>query len=209
MTSFLALLNLKQLIPLRSGPRGYDRSFIFMKIIIFIDGSNFYYRLKYLVEGSNLSLLSFNFKKFCEWLCDGNKLIEIRYYIGAVRRQNSNKSEELYNNQQRLFYKLQKQNIKIILGQLIQHKDKSYHEKGVDVRLSVEMIRLARQDKYDVAYLLSSDTDLVPAVEEVLSLGKKVKYIGADDSQSFGLSKTTRNYLILRQGEVDQFFDGK
>ena len=154
-------------------------------------------------------MLSFNFSKFSKWLCGDNQLAEIRYYIGAVRRQKNSKSEELYNDQQRLFYKLQQQNIKIILGQLIQHKDKSYHEKGVDVRLSVEMIRLARQDKYDAAYLLSSDTDLVPAVEEVLSLGKKVKYIGADDSQSFGLSKTTKNYLILRQGEVGLFFDEK
>ena len=154
-------------------------------------------------------MLSFNFSKFSKWLCGDNQLAEIRYYIGAVRRQKNSKSEELYNDQQRLFYKLQQQNIKIILGQLIQHKDKSYHEKGVDVRLSVEMIRLARQDKYDAAYLLSSDIDLVPAVEEVLSLGKKVKYIGADDSQSFGLSKTTKNYLILRQGEVGLFFDEK
>ena len=152
-------------------------------------------------------MLSFNFSKFSKWLCGDNQLAEIRYYIGAVRRQKNSKSEELYNDQQRLFYKLQQQNIKIILGQLIQHKDKSYHEKGVDVRLSVEMIRLARQDKYDVAYLLSSDTDLVPAVEEVLSFRKEVKYIGADDSQSFGLSKTTRNYLILRRGEINEFFD--
>ncbi|MFH1230651.1 MAG: NYN domain-containing protein [Planctomycetota bacterium] len=179
-----------------------------MRVIIFIDGSNFYHRLKYLTKGMDDSLLNFNFIRFCEWLCAGNELIEIRYYIGAVRRQKNNtKSEELYNNQQRLFYKLQQQNIKIILGQLIQHKDKSYHEKGVDVRLSVEMIRLARRDKYDVAYLLSSDTDLVPAVEEVLSLGKRVKYIGADDSQSFGLSKITKNYLILRQGEINGFFE--
>ena len=35
------------------------------------------------------------------------------------------------------------------------------------------MIRYAREDKYDTAYLLSSDTDLVPAVEEVNSFGKK------------------------------------
>ena len=207
MTGFFGLLKLDQLIPLRSGPQGYDRSFIFMRIIIFIDGSNFYHRLKYLTKGRDGSLLSFNFSKFSKWLCGDNQLAEIRYYIGAVRRQKNSKSEELYNDQQRLFYKLRQQNVKIILGQLIQHRDKSYHEKGVDVRLSVEMIRLARQDKYDVAYLLSSDTDLVPAVEEVLSFGKKVKYIGADDSQSFGLSKTTKNYLILRQGEVNNFFD--
>lgn len=88
---------------------------------------------------------------------------------------------------------------------LIQHPDKTYHEKGVDVRLAVEMIKLARENKYDTAFLISSDTDLVPAVEEILSLGKKVKYIGATDSQSFGLSKITGDYLILRPEDVELF----
>ena len=88
---------------------------------------------------------------------------------------------------------------------LIQHPDKTFHEKGVDVRLAVEMIKLAREDKYDTAFLISSDTDLVPAVEEVLLLHKKVKYIGATDSQSFGLSKITRDYLILRPEDVELF----
>lgn len=115
----------------------------------------------------------------------------------------------MYNNQQRLFFKLQQQNVVITLGQLIQHPDKTYHEKGVDVRLAVEMIRLAREDKYDNAYLLSSDTDLVPAVEEVLLMGKKVKYVGAADSQSFGLSKITKNYLILRPEDLDEFLSQK
>lgn len=178
-----------------------------MRAIVFIDGSNFYHRLKYLTaQNSGTSLLSFDFGGFCKWLCGEHTAVEIRYYIGAIRQQKNNKkSEKMYADQQRMFFKLQRQGITIVLGQLIQHRDKSYHEKGVDVRLAVEMIRLARRDKYDIAYLVSSDTDLVPAVEEVLSLNKKVKYIGAADSQSFGLSKTTKNYLILRPEDVRSF----
>ncbi|MBU2635196.1 NYN domain-containing protein [Patescibacteria group bacterium] len=178
-----------------------------MRIILFVDGNNLYHRLKYLTANrKGVSLLTFDFIGFCKWLCKDNELVEIRYYIGAVRRQKNNiKSEKMYADQQRLFFKLQRQNVKIILGQLIRHRDGTYHEKGVDVRLAVEMIRLARQDKYDIAYLLSSDTDLVPAVEEVLSFNKKVKYIGAADSQSFGLSKITGNYLILRPEDIKDF----
>jgi len=37
-----------------------------------------------------------------------------------------------------LLAKLQQQNVKVTLGNLIQHPDKSYHEKGVDVRIAVE-----------------------------------------------------------------------
>lgn len=179
-----------------------------MRAIVFIDGSNFYHRLKYLTVGKdNISLLSFDFVAFCKWLCQDNSLVEIRYYVGVVKQQKNNaKSEKMYADQQHLFFKLLQENVKIILGQLIQHRDKSYHEKGVDVRIAVEMIRLARQDKFDIAYLLSSDTDLVPAVEEVLSLKKVVKYVGTADSQSFGLSKVTGNYLILRPEDIEPFF---
>ncbi|MEK7202862.1 MAG: hypothetical protein AAB653_00915 [Patescibacteria group bacterium] len=93
-----------------------------MHVIIFIDGSNFYHRLKFLSDNKKeISLLNFNFIEFCKWLCKDNELIEIRYYIGAVRRQKNNvKSEKMYADQQRLFFNLRKQNVKIILGQLIQ-----------------------------------------------------------------------------------------
>lgn len=182
------------------------------KIFVFIDGSNFYFKLKELTSklDSNYSLLKFNFREFSEWLVGSNELVEINYYLGAVKQRKGDvKSEKMYADQQRLFRKLQKQNVVVTLGQLIRHPDKSYHEKGVDVRLAVEMIRFAREDKYDIAYLLSSDTDLVPAVEEVQSIGKMVQYIGIPKGQSFGLSKTANDVRLLRAEEIEQFFTKK
>ena len=91
---------------------------------LFIDGSNFYHKLKELsgrLDGKR-RLLDFDYQRFAQY-----------------------------------------QGIPVILGTLIKHPDQSFHEKGVDVRLAVEMIRFARQDAYDIAYLLSSDTDLVAA----------------------------------------------
>ncbi|MGB2762520.1 MAG: NYN domain-containing protein [Minisyncoccales bacterium] len=82
------------------------------KAFVFIDGSNFYFKLKELTSKLNgkYSLIDFDFRKFAEWLVENNSLIEIRYYIGAVKRQmNNHKSEEMYANQQRLIRKLQKQ----------------------------------------------------------------------------------------------------
>jgi uncharacterized LabA/DUF88 family protein len=114
----------------------------------------------------------------------------------------------MYADQQKLIGKLQQQNIFITLGQLIRHPDKTYHEKGVDVRLAVEMIRFAREDKYDQAYLISSDTDLVPAIEEVQAFGKVVQYVGIPKGQSFGLSKTADDVRLLRPEEIKQFFSG-
>lgn len=88
------------------------------------------------------------------------------------------------------------------MGNLIQHPDKSFHEKGVDVRIAVEMIRLAHEDKYDIAYLLSSNTDLVPAVEEVISFKKQVCYVGVSRGQSFGLTKVSSNTILLREDDI-------
>jgi len=180
------------------------------KAFVFIDGGNFYFKLKYLTSklDEKYSLLDFNFRKFAEWLAGDNKLIEIRYYVGVVKRQPDNqKSEKMYADQQRLIRRLQKQDIAVTLGQLIRHPDKTYHEKGVDVRLAVEMIRFARENRYDLAYLVSSDTDLVAAVEEVQAFGKKVQYVGVPKGQSYGLSSVADDVRLLREEEIEQFFD--
>ncbi|MEK7077646.1 MAG: NYN domain-containing protein [Patescibacteria group bacterium] len=181
------------------------------RVIVFIDGNNFYYKLRDIISGKSeiFKLIDFNYQEFSENLTKDNVLVEVRYYIGAVKRQdgqNKEKSEKLYANQQKLLAKLQQQNIPAILGNLIQHPDKSFHEKGVDVRIAVEMIRLAHKNKYDIAYLLSSDTDLVPAVEEVRSLNKQVYYVGTSKGQSFGLTKASNDTILLRDEDVMPYF---
>lgn len=50
------------------------------------------------------------------------------------------------------------------------------HEKGIDVMLAVDMVSGALRDEYDVAVLLSADTDLVPAAEAVLDAGKWLEF---------------------------------
>jgi uncharacterized LabA/DUF88 family protein len=177
------------------------------KAFVFIDGSNFYHKLKDLAytAGGVISLLDFDYIGFCKSLILFNELIEIRYYVGALKRRKSIKSEKIYADQQRLIAKLQQQNITIVLGQLIQHPDKSFHEKGVDVRLAVEMIRLARRNSYDVAYLLSSDTDLAPAIEEVQLLGKTVVYVGAVKGQSYKLTSVSNRTQLFCAKDIQIF----
>ena len=51
-------------------------------------------------------------------------------------------------------------------------------EKGVDTLIATDMIRLAWEQAYDVAVLATSDSDLVPAVEFIISKGVKVVQAG-------------------------------
>ncbi len=43
-------------------------------------------------------------------------------------------------------------------------------EKGIDVAIAVDMVRLAMEQAYDAAILVSSDTDLMPAIEAIIDL---------------------------------------
>lgn len=48
-------------------------------------------------------------------------------------------------------------------------------EKGIDVLVALGMVLGAVRDEYDVAVLVSGDTDLVPAIDEVRRCGKRVE----------------------------------
>jgi uncharacterized LabA/DUF88 family protein len=50
----------------------------------------------------------------------------------------------------------------------------TYKEKGVDVALACDMVELALENKYDVAYLISADGDFFPAVNMVQARDKRV-----------------------------------
>ncbi|MBM4402609.1 MAG: NYN domain-containing protein [Candidatus Cloacimonetes bacterium] len=162
-------------------PRGKTK-----RVFILIDGSNFYHRLKEPEIGLT-NLLQFNFNEFAKWLTRGNKIVRKNYYIGVVRaKPNQIKAQRLRRNQQRLFAKLKKQNWEIFRG-FIMKTGRDFHEKGVDVKIATDLIVGAYEDTYDTAVLVSSDLDLIPAIDKAKELGKEIEYIGFGHKPSFGL----------------------
>jgi uncharacterized LabA/DUF88 family protein len=51
-------------------------------------------------------------------------------------------------------------------------------EKGIDTAIVTDMIKLAWEDAYNVAVLVSADRDFIPAVEFLDSKGRKVVHAG-------------------------------
>ncbi len=45
-------------------------------------------------------------------------------------------------------------------------------EKGIDIRIALDMVRLARENQYDVGLLFSQDQDLSEAVDEVRQISR-------------------------------------
>lgn len=84
-------------------------------------------------------------------------------------------------------------------------QDKDYKEKGVDVKLAVDILDMAYQDKYDTAIIVSSDTDLIPAIIRAKELGKKIEHIGFSHKPSFGMQHHADLTRLLSRIELEQF----
>lgn len=57
------------------------------------------------------------------------------------------------------------------------NRSESPREKGVDVLLATDLIVDAVFDQYDIAYVISDDSDLIPAVEAAKKVKSGVKII--------------------------------
>ena len=65
-------------------------------------------------------------------------------------------------------------------------------EKGIDVRLALDVVRMARKTQYDVALVFSQDQDLSEAADEIRAISKEqARWIKV--ACAFPLSPTTEN----------------
>lgn len=171
------------------------------RVFVIIDGSNFYHRLKELKIKNQLQL---DFTRFIKSLINNDKLVKSCYYVGAIRTEKGNrKSYKLFKNQIKLFGHLHKQNIQIYRGYIL--KTDAYHEKGVDVKIAIDILIGAYENLYDKVILLSSDTDLLPAIEKAVSLGKTIQYVGFSHNPSFALINHARPAKLLTADDILPF----
>ncbi len=171
------------------------------------DGSNFYHGVKKCWQFFHISNLNyFNLSK----LITHHPNPKVIYYVGEIKKNVQDiKSQALYAQQQAVFYNLQQMGVEVKKGFILQN-GKVYAEKGVDVQIAVDLAVGAVKDRFDVAYLISSDSDLVPAVNVATKESKKVIYVAFDKFQSNALiacsTKTFRIKLsLLRKAGTVQF----
>ncbi|MFN3820945.1 MAG: NYN domain-containing protein [bacterium] len=145
------------------------------RVAIFIDGNNFYKGCQL-----NFNRTDIDFRKLGEKLCQavGASLLRIYYY-------NAHVSKELdplgYQKQQKFFDNLRANSfITLRLGHLVYHRLRTDQgggfqyfptEKGIDVQIAVDMIRLALLKACDGIILVSGDSDYIYAVRFVKDLG--------------------------------------
>lgn len=84
-----------------------------------------------------------------------------------------------------------------------------YVEKKVDVAIAVDLVRMAYEDRYDVAYLLSADADYVTAVKEAQRLGKTVFGVKAASEPSDDLGRVIKMIPLRREQFDGLFLEGR
>jgi uncharacterized LabA/DUF88 family protein len=176
------------------------------KIMIFIDGSNFYHNLK-----TNHFPTNIDFKKFSDLLCAGRKHVRT-YYYNTPLRQADDPAE--YKRQQLFFDALRRTPyLELKLGYFLK-KTKTcencghilYYpvEKGCDVNLAVDMMSMAYKNLYDVAILVSADGDFASACQCVKDLGKHTENTYFEHGSSWHLLNICDDRILINKGLIEK-----
>ena len=169
--------------------------------IVLIDGSNFYFKLKDLKLHK---LLDFDFSGFIKHLSKDSEIAQATYYVGAVRTDGTEKVQQMFNNQRRLFAHLRQHKFKYSLGYLLKSNNK-FHEKGVDVNMAIDMLVATYEDLCDHIILVSSDTDLLPAIRKAKEKSKTVEYIGFSHQPSVAMVANCSKSRLLTKDDLLPF----
>jgi uncharacterized LabA/DUF88 family protein len=77
-----------------------------------------------------------------------------------------------------------------------------FKEKGVDVKIAVDMVSLSCDHKVKEIILASSDSDLQPAISEVRKRTVACVYLGFEAQPNKGISYTTNRTILMRNSEI-------
>lgn len=168
------------------------------KVIVYVDGFNFYYGLK---DNSWRKFYWLDLVKFFEkFVRPDQELVKVKYFsakpndIDKSRRQNA-------------FFQANQENPKfeLILGKYL-HKTitchscgyviNTYEEKETDVRIATQIVADALKKQCDIAIIVSADSDMVPAIELAQEAGIKTFVYFPPTHYSSNLSALCNNRPI-------------
>lgn len=177
------------------------------KAIVYIDGFNLYYGLK---EAYGHKYKWLDIQALGQSFIDQPdvELILVRYFTSIVRGDKSMR----YRQKQYLdALKIQCQKLKIEYGHFL-YKDfrcracrrvtKIPEEKKTDVNIASKIINDAYDDLYDVAYLVSGDSDLAMPVKIVIGRGKKIIIANPPKRKSNELNKIASGWFSISKTKL-------
>ena len=177
-----------------------------IRVIAYIDGFNLFYGLK----SSNMSQ--------CKWLdlqkliaallIEHQVLVAVKYFTSPVKNDSSKQMR-----QSTYLSALEHSGVTVVYGHFktisatcaaCSHRWNETKEKMTDVNIATEMITDAFQNQFDLALLISGDSDLVPPIRAIRRYftTKKVLAVFPPERHSNELKETANASLNLRRKTI-------
>ena len=193
--------------------------------IVFIDGENFRQNLITNLEAiSNYSLRNKFFRFDIRGLLEdviGSSNLEIKYYANSIKtpknftpaKETLTQLEEIKHITREWTAMLRSQNIENIKAGNLKVKEgkacpkchktsEILQEKGVDVRVALELFETFYENKTAELFIVSSDSDLCPVYHKIKDKGGKITYIYFPKGMSIGAKMATTSSILITPKEL-------
>jgi len=184
------------------------------RVIVYVDGFNLYFGL--LEAGFNNCKWLNIYKLAANLLQINQELIEIKYFTSRV----SNNPDK-QKRQTTYIEALESVGIKIFYGHYQSDKTEcrqcgniwpTFHEKMTDVNIATQIMIDAFQDRYDMAMLISGDSDLVPPIRTIHDLfnNKRVFVAFPPKRHNSSVALVAKGSMIIgRKKLVESLFESE
>jgi uncharacterized LabA/DUF88 family protein len=190
--------------------------------ILFIDGENFLFSVAKILKSKNIIRHKSEIKKISvdtliNTALKDFEISQARFYAGKIHIPKQYpelvaKSNLIAESQRRLKRSLTNEGIEFITSGHVRLQDTKinehgklqgiFKEKGTDVQIAIDMVSRACDKEIGTALILSSDSDMQPAVKEMRKRNVTVVYVGFENGINEGLSQTTDRTVLIRTSEV-------
>ena len=159
-----------------------------------------------------------NYRKLAENLSMCRIVIDVILFTSPVDRVTDKIN---YQNQQKFFEAVKKSGVTIRTGNLVTKKFQCRYckatpiickncdtplvvktEKSVDVQIALEMLTRCMSNDFDVLYLASCDSDLVPAIKFVRNAGKQVFLLLPLGAKGYAVGEACNTTIPISQEKI-------
>lgn len=192
------------------------------KSIVYIDGENFIHRAIELLEKPNKQgrkdLIGLNLVDFVSTLVSADETLEIRYYTTRVRytavpTNSHSKLSDIVNFNSKWLSRLGSQGVNIIRAGILRSRETEpcpkcgkilqyFVEKGVDVKLAIDLVVDSQKTSTESLYIISSDLDLLPAINFARHQKKEVIYIASTTAVNRAMVASTSRTLTFTKKDI-------